>query len=67
MNRTQVIARRRQAELQDEWSAELLERRPVGDISTLWPILKPDPLIADLRPLDTPLPNRIQRWFSLLV
>jgi hypothetical protein len=49
MNRTQAIARRREAELKDAWSAEVRDRRPVGDIATLWPILKPDPLVDDLR------------------
>jgi len=67
MNRTQAIARRREAELKDEWSAEIRNRRPVGDISTLWPILKPDPLVDDLRPLDAPPPSLLQRWWSRLI
>ncbi|MEZ5331916.1 MAG: hypothetical protein R2991_07635 [Thermoanaerobaculia bacterium] len=64
MNRTQAIARSREAELKDEWSAEIRNRRPVGDIATLWPILKPDPLVADLRPLDAPPPGFLQRLWS---
>lgn len=64
MNRTQTIARRREAELNDEWSAEIRNRRPVGDISTLWPILKPDPLVEGLRPLDTPPRSFLQRLLS---
>lgn len=63
MNRTRAIARRREAELKDERSRA---RRPVGDISTLWPILKPDPLVEGLRPLDAPPPGFLQRLWDRL-
>jgi hypothetical protein len=56
-----AFARQREAEL-----LEVMEefREPVGDIATLWPILKPDPLVADLLPVGEERMTWWQRLFG---
>jgi hypothetical protein len=57
VNESQARARIAEADLHEE------VREPVGDLMTLWPLLKPDPIVAELAPLG----ERRTTWWERLM